>query len=227
MELNEFHVADFSTGTKSHGDAIACRDGWIRSVAVNLSQSAGGEKDRAGADFAHSPVLVEDRHANNLAIANEEVGGELKLAKRDGLHRRSFEIKSTADLPPRRVSVGVQHAVAAVRAFAGEGDLAAGPIELCAPLDQLLDANGTFFDEHPCGCFVTEAVTGFKGIVEMQADFVVIAERGCDTTLGVLSVRFRDFALGQAQDPSRRRQFNRGAQTRDSRAHYDEIGFQR
>ena len=123
--------------------------------------------------------------------------------------------------------MGVQHAVAAVRAFAGEGDLGAGAIELRAPLDQLFDARRAFFHQDARGLFVAQAVAGLQRVLQMQADFIVIAERGGDAALRVLRVGLRDLALGQTQHAARGRQFHRGPQAGDARAHDDEIGFGR
>ena len=61
----------------------------------------------------------------------------------------------------------------------------------------------------------------------MQADFVVVAERGGDAALRILRVGFGDFALGQTQHAARGREFHRSAQAGDARAHNDEIGFGR
>ena len=121
--------------------------------------------------------------------------------------------------------MGVQHAIAAVRAFAGEGDLGAGAIELRAPLDELLDARRAFLDQDARGLFVHQAIAGFQRVFQMKTDFVIIAERGGDAALRILRVRFGDFAFREAKHASRGRQFHRSAQAGDARAYDDEIGF--
>ena len=143
------------------------------------------------------------------------------------LHGRGFQIKRAADFAAGGIAVGMQHAVAAVRAFAGKGDLGAGAVELGAPLDQLFDAGRTFLDQHARGLFVAQAVAGLQGVFQMQADFIVVAERGGDSALRVLRVGFGDFALGQAEHASGGGKLHRGAQTGNARAHHDEIGFGR
>ena len=123
--------------------------------------------------------------------------------------------------------MGMQYTVAAMGAFPGEGNLGARAIELGAPLDQLFDAHRTFFHQD-AGCrLVTQSVAGFQRVVEMQADFVVVAERGRDAALRVLRVRFGDFTLGEAKHTPRRSEFHGSAQTRDACTYYDEIGFAR
>ena len=66
--------------------------------------------------------------------------------------------------------MSVQHAVAAVRAFAGEGDLGAGAIELRAPLDQLFDARRAFFDQDARGFFVAQSIAGLQRVFQMQTE---------------------------------------------------------
>ncbi len=141
--------------------------------------------------------------------------------------RRGFQIQCAANLASGRVAVSVQHAVAAVRAFAGERDLGSGAVELRAPLDQLFDAGRAFFDQHARGLFVDQSVAGLQRVFQMQANFIVIAERGRNTALRILRVGLGDFALGQAKHAARRRKFHRGAQAGNTRANNDEIGFGR
>ena len=69
-------------------------------------------------------------------------------------------------------------------------------IELRAPLDELLDAHRTFFDEDARGVRVAEAVAGDERVLQVEADFVLIAERDRDAALSVLRVRFGEFQLG-------------------------------
>ncbi len=123
--------------------------------------------------------------------------------------------------------MSVQHAVAAVRAFARERDLGAGAVELGAPLHQLLDARRTFFDQHARGFFVHQAVAGLQRVFQMKRNFVVIAERGGDSALRILRVGFGDLTLGEAENAAGGSEFHRGAQSGNTRANNDEIGFGR
>ncbi len=69
----------------------------------------------------------------------------------------------------------VKHAVAAVRSFAREGDLGAGTIELCAPFDQFFYTRRAFLNQNACCLFVAKSVASLQCVVEMQADFIVVA----------------------------------------------------
>ena len=139
--------------------------------------------------------------------------------------RRGLEEERAANLAAGGVAVGVQHAIAAVRAFAGEGDLGAGAIELRAPLDEFFDARRTFFHQNARRFFVDQPVAGLQRVFQMQPNLIVVAERGRDTALRILRIRLGDFALGQTEHPARGRQFDRSAQAGNARAHHDEIGF--
>ncbi len=108
-------------------------------------------------------------------------------------------VECAADFASRGVAVGVQHAVAAVRALAGERELGALLIELGAPLDEFLDANGAFLDQDARRIAVAEAVAGDQRVLQMQADLVLIAESDRDAALGILGVRFAELELGQAE----------------------------
>ena len=154
----------------------------------------------------HLAALVEHAHADHATVLGQQLRGELELAEGDGLHRGGFQVEGAADFASGGVAMGMQHAIAAVGALAGEGDLGSGAIELGAPIDELFDAGRAFLHQHASCGFIAEAVPGLQSIFKMEADFVIIAECGSDAALGVLRVRFRDLALGQAKDAAGRGQ---------------------
>src|SRR5664280_1593561 len=93
----------------------------------------------------------------------------------------------------------MQHAIAAVRAFAGECQLGPVTIELGAPRDQFLNPWWTFLHQYASGLNIYQSIAGIDGVLQVQADFIFIAEGNRDSTLGILCVRFRDFTLSQAE----------------------------
>ena len=117
----------------------------------------------------------------------------------------------------------VQDAPAAVRALLRERERCALAIERRAPLDQLLDRRGTFFDQRVHGTAVAQAVTRRHGVLLVQIDFIVIAERNGDATLGVFRGRFVQGVLGNNQHLARLRQFDGRAQTGHTGADNEEI----
>src|SRR5271169_5771552 len=99
MKLNEFHVADFSACSISHGDTVAGRDRGIGRVAVYLTKAAGGKQYGVGADLAQMSVVVEHAYSNYPAVANQKIGSELKFPENNGLHCLGLQVKCAADLP--------------------------------------------------------------------------------------------------------------------------------
>src|SRR5664280_1876202 len=75
-----------------------------------------------------------------------------------------------------------------MRPFASECDLGAGAIELRTPRDELLDTVRAFFHQDARSLFVAQAVTRLERVLQVEADFVVVAKRGGDATLRVLRV---------------------------------------
>ena len=118
----------------------------------------------------------------------------------------------------------MQHAVPAVRPFASEHELGAVAIELRAPGNQLLDARRPLFhqDFHRIG--ITQAIAVAESVLQVQADFIFVAERG-NSTLGILRVGVGNFFFRQHEHTTSFRQFNRGPQARDTSADHYEVGL--
>jgi hypothetical protein len=121
--------------------------------------------------------------------------------------------------------MGVQNARPAVSAFACEGEPGSAAVELCAPVNQFLNALRSFFHEHPCGFRVHQAVSGFDGVVEMECDFVVVTQSHGDSALRVLRVALGDFLLGYYEDVAGYREADRRAQSGDAAAYNDEVSL--
>ena len=118
----------------------------------------------------------------------------------------------------------VQNAVAAVRAFAAEGELGALAIEFRAPLNQFIDALGGVLHQYFGGFGIAQAIAGLQRVLEVETDFVFVAECGRNAALGPLRIRFSDLALGQHENRACTCQFNRGTQPGNSGANHKEIG---
>ena len=91
----------------------------------------------------------------------------------------------------------MQHPAAAVRPLPGEGDLGAGAVELCAPLDQLLDARRSFLHQNARRLFVAQAIAGLQRVFQVQAHLILVTERSRNATLRILGVGFRHLLFGQ------------------------------
>jgi hypothetical protein len=119
--------------------------------------------------------------------------------------------------------MGVKYAIAAVRRLPRKCETRAAAVKLRSPLDEFLNALGPLFDEHASGGNIYESVTGFDGVLKVQLDFVIVAERNGDASLRVLRVAFADLLLGNHEHASRISQANRGAQSGYTAAYDDEV----
>ena len=134
--------------------------------------------------------------------------------------------QGAADLGAGRVAMGVQNAVAAVRALAGEQQLAGSglAVEAGVPLKQLVDARGALRDEDMAGNGVDEAGAGADGVFGMLFDISRAAERDGDAALGVAGVGLPEALLGDEQDVCVVGEADGGAKTGDACADDDESG---
>ncbi len=132
-------------------------------------------------------------------------------------------VERARDFAAGGIAVGVQNAVAAVRPFAGEGQLAAFAVELRAPVDQLPDGRGTLFHQGVDGGAVAQAVPRVERIPLVQFHLVVVAQRDGDPALRVLRGGFVQALLGHHQHRPGRGQVDGGAQPRHAGADYQEV----
>ena len=177
----------------------------ICGVAVELAHAAGGEQNGGGQHLLCFTPLVDEMDAADAAVFHDQVGGEFKLEDGNIFQSLGFGVEGAQNLASGGVAVGVQDAVAAVRALPAEGELGALPIEFRAPLNQFLDALGSVFDQHLGGFGIAETIARLQGVLQVEADFVFIAECGRDAALSPLRVGFGDLALGQNEDSCPRR----------------------
>ena len=119
--------------------------------------------------------------------------------------------------------MSMQDAVTAVRRLARKRQLGSFAIKLRSPIDQLLDTLRTFFHQD-VRCFdVHESVTGVNRVLQVQADFIFVAQCDGDSTLGILRGRFSQFLLGQHQHFAGFSQSNGRAQPRNACADNYEV----
>ena len=96
----------------------------------------------------------------------------------------------------------MQNAAAAVSGFPRESQAHAIAIELRAPLDQLLDGSRTFLHQRVDGLPVAQPGAGGDGVLLVQPDFVVIAQRDGDSALRILRGGFAQAVFRHHQDRS-------------------------
>ena len=176
-------------------------------------------------DLAKLSITVKHTNPDYTPVVYQKIGCEFEFPKGNGLQSAGLQKESSADLAACRVAVRVQNAIAAMGAFPGESNLGPGPVELGAPLNQFLDALRPFFNQDAGGLCVAQTIARLECIVEMNADFVIIAEGCGDAPLRILGVGLCNFALGETQHTAGGGEFYRSSKACDARAYDDEIGF--
>ncbi len=203
MELHELHVADFSAGAIGHRNSVTGGDGRIRSFLVDMAETASCKQHSRRSDGMHLPIFAQQIHANDTTIFDQQVGGKFEFANGDVLDGFCLEVKRAANLLSGGVAMCVQDAVATMGAFASEREFGPIAIELCSPGDELFNALRSFFDENARGLLIAKAVAGNECVLQVQADFIFVAERGGDASLCILCSRLLDFKLGEDEHASR------------------------
>ena len=226
MELHEFHVGEHGASFVGDGHAITGGDIGIGGFTVELAEPAGGEENGASADFVERVIgFVEEANADDAAVFENEFGGEgvgAQVEMRDGVGAGE---KGAADFAAGGIAVGVEDAGTAVSGFAGEGELGAGAIKFGAPIDELSDVLGTFFDEESDYVGAAKAVAGVEGVLLVEADFVFVAEGDGDAALGVGGGGFGEIGLGEDENSAGLAEFNCGAHAGDSGTDDEVIGL--
>ena len=119
----------------------------------------------------------------------------------------------------------MQYSRAAMRSLAGEGQLHAVAIELCAPIEQFLNTIRTLFHQDLRGALIHDAVARVDGVLQVEANFIFVAEDDRNPALRVLGRRFSEVALGEDEDASSVGEGNGGAQAGYTGSDDDEISF--
>ncbi len=132
-------------------------------------------------------------------------------------------IKRARDFLAGGIAVSMQHAVAAVRAFARESKTASFAIEGRAIFDQLANRRGTIFDERVHRGGIAQAVAGSDGVLLVQLDVVIFTERYSNAALGIRGRGFAQSILGNHQHIAGFCQFNSRTQPGHARADDEEI----
>ena len=86
----------------------------------------------------------------------------------------------------RRIAMSMKYAIATVRAFAGEHEFRAFAIEFSAPLYELLNRGGRFFDKNMDGLHIAEAIARVDGVLFVEFDAIVIVQGSGDSALRIL-----------------------------------------
>src|SRR5689334_19656976 len=112
----------------------------------------------------------------------------------------SLGVQSAQNLASGGVSMSVQDAVTAVCTFAAEGELGAVSVEFRAPLNQFFNAIGSFLDENLRGLGIAKAIPSRKGVLQVQADLVFVAQSSRNSTLCPVCIGISDLLLCENYD---------------------------
>src|SRR6185437_2295162 len=99
--------------------------------------------------------------------------------------------------------MGMQDAVPAVRALATESEFGTVAVELRGPGDEFLDPFRGIFDQDFCCFRIAETVACIQRVLQVQADFILVAERRRNASLRILRTGIRDLAFREYQHTTR------------------------
>ena len=100
-------------------------------------------------------------------------------------------------------------------------------IELRAPVDQILNGGGAFFDQRVDGVLVAESVARVERVLLVQRDLIVVAERHGDAALRVFGRGLAQGVFGDHENAAGLRQFDCRAQTGDAGANDQKVAVHR
>src|SRR6266567_6193974 len=98
--------------------------------------------------------------------------------------------------------MSVQDAVAAVRSFPCERQLRSLAVKFGSPLNKFLNAVRTLLHQYLRRFRITQAIPGDERVLEVKADFILVAERCGDSALRKVGGGVRDLLLGENYNPS-------------------------
>ncbi len=148
MELHELHVRELHAGAVRDREAVAGRDDGVRRVAIDLTAAAGREHGGVGDDLDRAAGDAR-AHAAAAAAIDDEIEDTRLLEDGDALALLHARAQRARDFGAGLIAVRVHDAIARVRRFLAELELAVGAeVEACAGGLQLAHARGPFLDEH-------------------------------------------------------------------------------
>jgi hypothetical protein len=152
MKLNEFNVGDGRAVTVRHRHAVAGCHIRVRCVFKYAAKAAGREQNAARLHHYYgSRRFIERGYAHHFPVVQEQIGDRGKTLQAHVGERGRVVAESARDLATRGISVGVENAVAAMRAFTGKQQLRSLPVERGTPFDQLLNGDRSIFNQSSNG----------------------------------------------------------------------------
>jgi hypothetical protein len=213
VELNELEIRNLRARAPRHRNAVSGGHVRVRGVEEDVSEAAGGQQHGAG-PHRHQLMglrVVDLRPADFAVFVEQEIGSSREASELDVRERSRFVVEGARNFASGRISLRVQHAVAAVRALAGERQLVAFAIELRAPIDELLNSRGAFLHQRVDRRTVAQPVSREQRVLLVELHLVIVAERYRDSALRIFRRGFVQAVFGNDQDAPGLSQLNRGA----------------
>ena len=216
MELDEFHVRDFGSGSVGHRNSRSAGDVGIAGVKIHLAGAAAGDDRRRRQHRQHLPTIdvqhvsaeTPSRTLRGALGGHHQVDGDVEFQHGDVFHRpnrldhHSFQFGS-GDI------AGVQDPALVVAAFApqvefvaavGVPQIAAGG-ELGAQVDDVAYRFGTGFHDGSHRLFVAQTGAGVERVLNMLVKRVQRIHDTGDSALRQPTVAFIDLPFGDHGDP--------------------------
>ena len=217
MELIELHIRQFRARGMRRRNAVACRHRRIGCIAVDLARTAAREKNGARLHRLDRAALIQQPRSHDPAIRHQ-IGKQRPGQKHDARRCRRPRQQRAANLAAGRIAVCVQDAVAAVRAFACQHQLArmlafCVAVKARIPAQQLIHACRSFFHQDARRQRIHQPIAGSQRVLQMQSNVLRTANRHRDPALRILRVRFAQRLFSDNKHPSRIRQRDGGAKS--------------
>ena len=190
MELDELEIDHRRPRAQRRGDAVSCRDRWVRGVRVELPRTPRREHDRVRREHLAARVVAPqvDARCASCRPVDDEVDEERVL---DDSHRARAQTRDEGflDRGAGGIPARVQDAGVRVRRLETLHEVTVRrTVELDTERDQLTDAAGALLGEHADGVGIAESRTGDEGVVDVILDTVVVEHDPCDAALRVAGV---------------------------------------
>ena len=167
MKLHELHVAQLGAGPIGDGCAIAGGYGRIGRFAVELPGPAGGHDGGLRPDHGLAMQTIPDDRPAADTLPGKQIDREGMLPNLNLWPLFHLGGDRADDLPAGGIAEGMGDAVAAVAAFASQGQMPVDPVKIRSIGDQLLDAARGLAHHALDHLAIAQRAAGFEGVGRM------------------------------------------------------------
>ncbi len=124
MKLVKLHVGQLSARSERRRDSVSRRHRRIGRVAVHLTRAAAGQQHRPRLHRTDLAILIEQPGSADAPLRMQQVSEQRPWQQRNARRRGCARKQRPPNLPAGGIAIRMQNAVAAVRAFARQHQLA-------------------------------------------------------------------------------------------------------